>query len=400
MRIEALFFIALIPLLFFLWRARVRVRTLHLECIQARADCALAEERLKHVLETEERMKTLFQSLSLEVFERSSEQFLRLAKGALDQTQQKATGVLEQKEEAIAALLRPVRESLAQLDTGLRTLEKERKGDNEALKSQLQALLESERHLKEETSNLTQALRAPTIRGRWGEIQLKRIVELAGMLPYCDFFEQRTDDTGAARPDLLIRLPGERHVVVDAKVPLTAYLEACQATDSAKREERLKTHAKHVRAHIHWLSRKSYFEKFRPTPEFVVLFLPAETFFSAALEWDPAIIEEGAQRNVIVATPTTLIALLRAVAYGWKQENLSQRVQELHALAQEIGKRLKDMDMHFGKMGKQLHAALNTHTTLVNTWENRVQTLAHKLKEISMPTDVTSEQGLLARDDR
>ncbi len=395
MRIDALFFLTFIPLLFFLWRARRRGEKLAQELLQARAEKEIAEQKLAFTIDGEERAKTLFQSLSLEVLERSSRQFLSLAKATFEQTQEKTAGLFEQKEQAIASLLRPMRETLLQLDTGLRSIEKERKGEHEMMKTQLHSLLESERNLRDETANLAQALRAPSVRGKWGEIQLKRIVELAGMLPYCDFYEQQTDDTGEARPDLLIRLPGTRHVVVDAKVPLTAYLEACQTPNASTREEKFKTHAKHVRSHIHWLSRKSYFEKFRPSPEFVILFLPAEPFFSAALEWDPSIIEEGAQRNVIIATPTTLIALLRAVAYGWKQENLSERVQELHALSQEIAKRLKEMDTQLGKMGKHLHSALHMHTQLVNTWENRIQTLSHKLNQMSMPQPASES---IARD--
>jgi DNA recombination protein RmuC len=204
------------------------------------------------------------------------------------------------------------------------------------------------------------------------------------MLSYCDFFEQETGESGRYRPDLIVRLPGGRQVIVDAKVPLEAYLEAIQTMDEGAKVEKLKSHARQVRAHVTALGKKAYWEHFRPTPEFVVLFLPAETFFSAALEFDPSLIEAGAQQKVIVATPTTLIALLRAVAYGWQQESLTRHVETLHALGQDLYKRLADMSSHFAKMGRSLSGAVEAYNKGVGSLESRVLVTARKFNELKV----------------
>ncbi len=282
--------------------------------------------------------------------------------------------------------MNPVKESLQKLDQGVRQIEKERKGDQESLKEQVKALLENEKQLKQETSNLVKALRTPLVRGRWGEIQLRRVAELAGMLNHCDFFEQQqeTIEELRLRPDLIVRLPGGRQVIVDAKVPLEAYLEAIHTSDETVRIQRLKDHARQVRMHVTALAKKAYWERFQPTPEFVVLFLPGETFFSAALEFDPSLIEAGAEQNVIIATPTTLIALLRAVAYGWKQENLNRQVERLNEWGQELYKRLADMHGHFSKMGRSLSSAVDAYNKGVGSFESRVLVTARKFKEMGI----------------
>jgi DNA recombination protein RmuC len=316
------------------------------------------EERLL----LEEKLEQTIKILSQEALEKNNRSFLALAQEQLT----------------------PVKESLRYLDQGMRQLEKERKGDHESLKSQVRSLLETEKELRTETSNLVKALRAPIVRGRWGEIQLKRVVELAGMLSHCDFEEQKHDGGGDVkmRPDLVVNLPGGRQVIVDAKVPLEAFLDAAQSQDDREKLIRFKDHARQVRAHVTALSRKAYWERFQPTPEFVILFLPSEAFFSAALEHDPSLIEVGAEGGVIIATPTTLIALLRTVAYGWKQENLTEHVQKVSDLAHELYKRLCDMSSHWHKMGRSLSASVEAYNKAVGSLEARVLPAARKFKDL------------------
>lgn len=355
----------------------------------------IAEEKLIILLEAEEKLKHAFSSLSQEALEKNNRSFLDLAKTSLEKFQEGAKGDLEKRQTAISELLSPVKETLQKLDTGLRLIEKERKGDQESLKEQVKSLFENEKILKQETANLVKALRTPLTRGRWGEIQLRRVVELAGMLNHCDFFEQQQEigEEGRLRPDLIVRLPGGRQVVVDSKVPLEAYLEAIHAGEETLKIQRFKDHARQVRAHIIALGKKAYWERFQPTPEFVVLFLPAETFFSAALEFDPSLIEIGAEQNVILATPTTLIALLRAVAYGWRQESLNEQVETLHTLGQDLYKRMGDMHTHFARMGRSLSGAVEAYNKGIGSLESRVFVTLRKFKELGIsPGQVDLEE--------
>lgn len=356
------------------------------ECHIFLTNQTVAEEKLLMLQQAEEQLKNAFHALSSEALEKNNRSFLDLAKTSLEKFQEGAKGDLDKRQTAIVEMLSPVKESLHKLDQGMRQIEKERKGDQESLKMQIQSLFENEKVLKQETSNLVKALRSPLTRGRWGEIQLKRVVELAGMLNHCDFFEQQQEisDSGRLRPDLIVRLPGGRQVIIDAKVPLEAYLEAIHSEDEIVRMQRFKDHARQVKAHIHSLGKKAYWEHFQPTPEFVILFLPAETFFSAALEHDPSLIEIGAEQNVILATPTTLIALLRAVSYGWKQENLTRQVEKLHELGQELYKRLADMNSHFSRMGKSLASAVENYNKGIGSLESRVLVTARKFKEMDV----------------
>jgi len=274
---------------------------------------------------------------------------------------------------------------MKQLDDHHRELEKRREGAYSALQKQLELMMASDTELRRETGQLVRALRSPQMRGSWGQVHLRRVVELAGLVNHCDFHEQVSVEVGGRvmRPDLVVRLPGQRQIVVDAKTPLEAYLDASETEDEGRRSSRLQDHATNLRKHIKDLSSKEYWKGFDLAPEYVILFLPAEAFFSAALQTDPTLIEVGADQNIIVATPTTLIAILRAVAFGWKQESLSKSTQEIAKLGAELYERLGTVSEHWKKLGKELNSAVDAYNQSVVSLESRVLVSARKLKESS-----------------
>ena len=341
-------------------------------------------EKLALLSTAEEKLTDAFKALSADALRNNNRSFLDLARQNLETFQQHAKGDLEVRQTAINELIKPLKESLDKVDGRIGELEKSRVGAYSELREQVKVLAQSHLQLQSETGNLVKALRVPHVRGRWGEMQLRRVVEMAGMLQYCDFIEQETVncEDGRIRPDLIVHLPGGRTIVVDSKVPFDAFYESIATTDEEVRCARLKDHARLVRNHITSLSRKAYWESVQPTPEFVLLFLPGETFYNAALENDPKLIEDGVAQNVIIATPTTLIALLKAISYGWSQEQMTKNAQEVSNLAKTLYERLRIFTKHFDEVGKSLDRALEFYNKGVGSLESRVLVTARRFKEL------------------
>ena len=330
-----------------------------------------------------------FQALSGEALKQNNEAFLNLARSSFETLQAEAKGDLAQRQQAIDSLVKPLQDSLHRYDDQLRQLEQSRQAAYGGLDQHLKLLTESQQRLQSETGNLVKALRAPAIRGQWGEITLKRVAELAGMVAHCDFFEQESVmvDGGRLRPDMVVQLPGGRQIIVDAKTVLAGYLDAHDASTEEQRLEGMRRHAAQVRSRMDELSLKAYWNQFAQAPEFVVLFLPGEQFLGAALEHDPRLIEDGFLRSVVLATPTTLMALLRAVAYGWRQERLTEHAEEAGRLGKDLYERMAVLTEHLNDVGQALGKSVLAYNKAIGSLETRILPAARRFKDLGVSSE-------------
>jgi DNA recombination protein RmuC len=368
--------------------ARQAVATVREENAQLRAELShqqqIVPQQLALLQKAEVQLKASFDALASTTLRTTTDEFLKLADQKLGNVQKDALGEIAKKQVALDEMIQPIRDALHHVDAKLAEGEKARVETTAAIGSLIKHLGQGQDQLRGATQNLVRALRTPSVRGRWGEIQLRRVIEMAGMLPYCDFMEQPTllGDAGRQRPDLIVKLPGGKTIVVDAKVPLEAYLDATDAQDDEVRERRMLDHARQVRDHMSKLGAKTYWEQVQPSPEFVVMFLPGESFFQAALQHDPELIDYGVRCQVFPASPITLIALLQVVAQGWRHERLAQNAEEIQALGKDLYARVAKMTDYLDTLRTRLDSTVRAFNDTVGSYETRVLVSARKFKEL------------------
>jgi DNA recombination protein RmuC len=347
----------------------------------------IAEQR-RVLEEAEKKLKEAFQSLASEALQASNRQFMDLARASFDSLQKEASGDLEQRKVAIGGMVEPLEKAVNELRAEVNKIELARQDAYGSLRTELQQLTTTNKELRQETGSLVSSLRQPQIKGKWGELTLRRAVELAGMSPHCDFVEQQSVDVedGRLRPDLIVHLPGDTQIVIDAKVPLHASFAAMSARSDVEYRAAMAQHADLVRDHIKNLSGKEYWKQFDPTPEFVVLFVPGESFFSAALEQDRTLIEYAIEKRVVLASPTTLIALLRAIAYGWKQQLVAENAERIKDLGKELYDRILKFAEHLSDVAKGLERANKAYNSAVSSFDSRLVPSARKFKEMGVGT--------------
>jgi DNA recombination protein RmuC len=378
---------ALRPRLRSLGAEALRAGELERELVRARSDLeherVRAEERLATVNDAQERLSASFKALSAEALQSSMAQLSQIARAQLDAAQAEAKGDLDKRRQAVEQLVAPLKEQLGRVDAQLMRLDQERRESRGRLEAQLRTLTETGEKLRTETGALVTALRKPNTRGQWGQMQLRNVVELAGMVRYCDFVEQSSfaGDETTLRPDLVIKLPGEKHVVVDAKAPLQGVLDAYEARDEEERQGYLRDHARLLRKHVKMLADKAYWSGLDSTPDLVVMFLPGEHLYGAALDADPSLIEDAMARRVLIATPTTLLAMLRAVAFGWQQERVAESAQAISELGRELHGRLVKLSSLLATVGSRLNSTVRAYNDAVGSYESRVLPSARRFAD-------------------
>lgn len=380
---------ALGGLVVFAWRrGRESALTMQVGTLSAQLQTqeGAARERDAALGQAEERLAASFRRLASESLLVNSENFLRLAQEHLGRHQERAKAELTEREKAVADLVKPIHDALDRTQQQIGEIEKARQESFGSIRTQLAAMTENQQALQNETRNLVNALRRPQVRGQWGEMTLRRVVELAGMVEHCDFVEQLTVDTGEGvlRPDMIIRLPERGELVVDAKTPLDAYLDATEAATEQDRKTALQRHARKVMDHVRALSAKGYWSQFAASPEFVILFMPGEQFLAAALSENPALLEEALRHRVLLATPTSLVALLKAIAYGWREVSLAQNAEEVRRLAEELYERLGPFAGHLARLGRQLDSSVKAFNESVGSLERKILPSARRLTELGI----------------